>query len=128
MRTGRIPEIPTSDRYGLAQTSIGQGKILVTPAHMTLIVAVVANWGLAMRPRLAASDPPVPLARFLSAADARRLAGILRRVVTQGTGWNIDVAAPTIAGKTGTAQTPGGQPIAGSSALPPRNIRFWRWR
>lgn len=108
MRTGRIPEIPRSDRYGLAQASIGQGKILVTPAHMALIAAAVANRGLAMRPRLAVSDPPAQLARFLSAAGARRLVGMLRKVVTEGTGRNIDVLAPTIAGKTGTAQNPQG--------------------
>jgi len=108
MSTGRIPEIATSDQYGLAQASIGQGKILVTPAHMALITAAIANRGLAMRPRLVATDPPVRLARFMSAAGARRLAGMLRKVVTQGTGRSIDGEGPPIAGKTGTAQNPRG--------------------
>ncbi|WP_133512262.1 peptidoglycan D,D-transpeptidase FtsI family protein [Candidatus Thiosymbion oneisti] len=108
MNTGRIPEIATSDQYGLAQASIGQGKILVTPAHMALIVAAVANRGLAMGPRLVATDPPIRLARFMSAAGARRLAGMLRKVVTQGTGRSIDGEGPPIAGKTGTAQNPQG--------------------
>lgn len=108
MTTGRIPEIATSDRYGLAQASIGQGKILVTPAHMALIAASVANRGLAMRPRLVATDPPVRLARFMSAGGARRLAGMLRKVVTHGTGRSIDGEGPPIAGKTGTAQNPQG--------------------
>jgi len=108
MRTGRLPELALSDRYGLAQASIGQGKVLVTPAHMALIAAAIANRGQAMRPRLVASDPPVRLARFLSATGARRLAGMLRKVVTEGTGRTIDVAEPAIAGKTGTAQNPQG--------------------
>jgi len=105
MRTGRVPEIAKADRYGLAQASIGQGKTLVTPAHMALIVAAVANRGLAMQPRLVATDPPARLARFLSEQSAWRLSGMLRKAVTEGTGRGIRVAQPTIAGKTGTAQT-----------------------
>lgn len=110
MGTGRIPKIAPSDKYGLAQASIGQGKILVTPAHMALVAATVANQGMAMGPRLVATDPPARLARFMSAAGARRLAVMLRRVVTQGTGKNINLEEPTIAGKTGTAQNPQGAP------------------
>jgi len=108
MHTGRAPEIARSDKYGLAQASIGQGTILVTPAHMALIAAAVANRGLAMGPHLAATDSPVPLARFMSAVAARRLAGMLRKVVTEGTGWSINIEQPAIAGKTGTAQNPRG--------------------
>jgi len=108
MSTGRIPEIAISDKYGLAQASVGQGKILVTPAHMALIIAAVANRGLAMRPRLVASDPPARLARFMSATSARQLAQMLRKVVAEGTGRGIEVEGLAIAGKTGTAQNPGG--------------------
>jgi len=108
MNSGRIPTIASSDRYGLAQASIGQGRILVTPAHMALVVVAVANRGLAMGPRLVATDPPVRLARFMSAAGARRLVGMLRKVVTQGTGRSIDGEGPPIAGKTGTVQNPQG--------------------
>lgn len=108
MTTGRIPEIATSDKYGLAQASVGQGKILVTPAHMALIVAAVANQGVAMRPRIAESDQPIRLARFMRAAGARRLMRMLRKVVTDGTGRGIEVDGLAIAGKTGTAQNPQG--------------------
>jgi peptidoglycan glycosyltransferase len=108
MRTGRVPEIARSDKYGLAQASIGQGKILASPAHMALIAAAVANRGLAMRPRIVASDPAVVLARFLSAASARRLRGMLRKAVADGTGRPIEVEGFAIAGKTGTAQNPRG--------------------
>lgn len=109
MRTGRIPEIKTSDKYGLAQASVGQGKVLATPAHMALIVAAVANRGLAMRPRLVQGDAPRQLARFMSDASARRLARMMRKVVTVGTGRSIDVDGLAIAGKTGTAQNPQGE-------------------
>lgn len=108
MSTGRVPEIKTSDKYGLAQASVGQGKILTTPAHMALIAAAVANRGVAIRPRLVRSDPPVQLARFMSAASARTLARMMRKAVAEGTGKGIDIEGLAIAGKTGTAQNPQG--------------------
>ena len=64
MRTGRIESIAASDQYGLAQASIGQGKILTTPAHMALISAAIANRGIAMRPRLIDAEPSQALTRF----------------------------------------------------------------
>ncbi len=108
MQTGRIPRIAKSDQYGLAQASIGQGRVLVTPAQMALVAAAVANRGLAVRPRLVLADAPVALARFMPAASAERLAAMMRRVVTQGTGRGVDVPGLSIAGKTGTAQNPNG--------------------
>ena len=69
--TGRIPRLKERDLYGLAQASIGQGRVLATPAHMAIVAAAVANGGLAMRPRLLAQDPPEPLGQFMSAADRR---------------------------------------------------------
>jgi peptidoglycan glycosyltransferase len=109
MRTGRVPRIARSDQYGLAQASIGQGKVLTTPAHMALITAAIANGGLAMRPRLTAAEPAQALARFMTANTAERLAVMMRRVVTEGTARGIDVPELAIAGKTGTAQNPLGE-------------------
>jgi peptidoglycan glycosyltransferase len=82
--------------------------MLATPAHLALIAAAVANGGVAMQPRLVASDPPRPLAEMMSPAVAERLAGMMRRVVTQGTGRGIETPGLAIAGKTGTAQNPHG--------------------
>jgi len=108
MQTGRLPDIPERDRYGLAQASIGQGKVLTTPAHMALIMAAVGNGGVAMKPLLIAGDTPEPLGRMMSAATAARLVHMLRRVVTEGTGHGIDTPGIAIAGKTGTAENPFG--------------------
>jgi len=110
LRTGRIPRIAKSDQYGLAQAGIGPGEVLATPAHMALITAAIANGGVAMRPRLTFNEPPAALARFMSTATAARLAGIMRRVVTEGTGRGIETPGLAIAGKTGTAQNPFGKP------------------
>ncbi|ESQ08687.1 MAG TPA: peptidoglycan glycosyltransferase [Chromatiaceae bacterium] len=109
MRTGRIESIAASDQYGLAQASIGQGKILTTPAHMALISAAIANRGIAMRPRLIDAEPSQALTRFMTASTAARLTTMMRRVVTEGTARGIDVPELAIAGKTGTAENPGGE-------------------
>jgi len=106
--TGRIPRLKHSDLYGLAQASIGQGRILATPAHMALIAAAVANGGVAMRPRLIADEPPEPLGQLMSTSTARSLTRMMRRVVTDGTGRAIDTPGLPIAGKTGTAENPRG--------------------
>ena len=109
MRTGRVPRIAKSDQYGLAQASIGQGKVLTTPAHMALITAAIANRGVAMRPRLTAAEPPQALARFMTVNTAARLSSMMRGVVTDGTARGIEVPELAIAGKTGTAQNPLGE-------------------
>ena len=108
MTTGRIPRLKQTDLYGLAQASIGQGKVLATPAHMALIAAAVANGGVAMRPRLIADEPPQSLGAVMSADTARRLARMMRRVVADGTGRPIETPGLAIAGKTGTAENPRG--------------------
>ncbi|EGV19888.1 peptidoglycan D,D-transpeptidase FtsI family protein [Thiocapsa marina] len=108
MRTGEIPRLDPSDRYGLAQMSIGQGAALVTPAHMALIAGAVANRGLAVRPRLIETDEPAPLAYFMSSSVAERLSAMLRQVVLGGTGRGIETPRLAIAGKTGTAENPHG--------------------
>jgi peptidoglycan glycosyltransferase len=108
MRTGEIPRLDASDRYGLAQMSIGQGAALVTPAHMALIASAVANRGLAVKPRLIETDEPAALAYFMSSSVAERLSAMLRQVVVDGTGRAIDTPRLAIAGKTGTAENPHG--------------------
>ena len=110
MKTGRIPRLASSDKYGLAQVSMGQGKLLVTPAHMALIAASVANGGSAPKPRLVETDAPTQLARFMPTGTAEELARMMRRVVTEGTARGIDVPKLAVAGKTGTAQNPRGTP------------------
>lgn len=109
MSTGRIPRLKDSDLYGLAQASIGQGRVLATPAHMALIAAAVANAGLAMRPRLIAEEPPEPLGQLVSAGTAQRLSRMMRRAVREGTGRGVDTPQLSLAGKTGTAENPRGR-------------------
>jgi len=107
--TGRMPRLSSRDLYGLAQVSIGQGRVLATPIHMATIAAAVANAGLAMRPRLIAHEPPDAMGRFMQPATATRLARMMRRVVTEGTARSIADERLAIAGKTGTAENPRGK-------------------
>jgi len=104
----RVPALDEQDLYGLAQMSVGQGRMLATPAHMALIAAAIANQGVAMRPRLLEKDPPQVLAQFTQPASARRVADMMRGVVTEGTGRPINLKELAIAGKTGTAENPHG--------------------
>ena len=110
LRTGRIPTIPSSDRYGLAQASIGQGKVLATPAQMALIAAAIANDGVAVRPRLVGGEQPVAAGRFMQSGTAAKLRSMLRQAVAEGTGRGIETPGLAIAGKTGTAENPFGAP------------------
>ncbi|NEX15839.1 MAG: peptidoglycan glycosyltransferase [Halochromatium sp.] len=108
LQSAQLRPIPESDRYGLAQASIGQGRVTATPAYMAMVAAAIANEGVAMRPRLLRDTQPETLARFMSADTARRLQAMLRRAVTAGTGKGIETAGLEIAGKTGTAENPQG--------------------
>lgn len=109
MHTGVIPRIEKRDQYGLAQASIGQGRIQTTPIQMALIAAAIANQGVAVRPRLVADEAPEALARFMRPESARKLAAMMRRVVSEGTARGIETKGLPIAGKTGTAQNPFGK-------------------
>lgn len=96
--------VPTpADEAELAATSIGQGRVLVSPLDMAM-VAAAADAGVARAPRLVAGAPddsaaasPVP------AAIASGLRAMMARVVASGTAAGQGLPAGTYA-KTGTAQ------------------------
>jgi cell division protein FtsI/penicillin-binding protein 2 len=90
-------------------------QVSVTGLQMALAYGAVANGGLLMKPLLvrARCDPqgqiveriePQVVRRAISAQTAATLAGLMRRVVTEGTGQAAEVRAFPTAGKTGTAQ------------------------
>lgn len=98
----------------LASLSIGQ-ELSVSPLQMLVAVSAVANGGTLIRPHVARSVTsadgkvireigPVRLRRVIAEETAKTLTGILKGVVTEGTGKAAAVEGFEVAGKTGTSQ------------------------
>lgn len=114
---GRLPTLAELPYLGdLANTSLGQGLVEATPLQVARLLAVAANNGLDLPPRLvqAVTDRQgrtvrryavLRRTRVVSPATARQLRSMLSEVVQSGTA--RDAASPhlDIAGKSGTAQS-----------------------
>lgn len=114
--------IPSSDDLdadlpALAQSAIGGRDVRVTPLHMALIAAAVANDGLAPRVRLVdavvdSDGVTTPGAgtwrRVFSEATADTLRSMMIDVVEEGTGTAAAISGVVVGGKTGTADVPDG--------------------
>ena len=98
-----------------AMVSIGQGNLLMTPLHVAMMGASVANGGKMMQPYLVdtvttasgtvlSTTKPQVLYEPMRAACAAYLDELMRGVVTNGTGTGAKVSGVTVAGKTGTAE------------------------
>lgn len=108
--------IPTE----LASSAIGQGEVLVSPLHMALTAAAIANNGDLMRPYLVQTVEDSH-GRVLQQAGCRQwlkvttpqICGIIKDGMTEavrsGTATAARVANVQVAGKTGSAQNPHGQ-------------------
>jgi peptidoglycan glycosyltransferase len=108
------------DNVELASTAFGQGGLNLTPFQMLLITEAVANGGAIPNPVLVkevtASDGAVvktgsygTLARPISASTAQQVTQAMVQVVEAGSGFNAQIPGVQVAGKTGTAETGGGQ-------------------
>ncbi len=99
----------------MIQTSIGQGRSLVTPLHLNMITAAVANDGVMMKPYLIdriVSDEgkvvkqfsPKEYGRVMSEEEAAYLQDLMTEVVEHGTATKLSGLNYTAAGKTGSAE------------------------
>ena len=99
----------------LAWTGAGQNELSVTPLHMCMIAAAIANDGVMMEPRLLlsarsvsgierAAFEPIVYRTALDAGTAATIREYMRSVVTSGTGRSAAVEGLSICGKTGTAE------------------------
>lgn len=127
---GLVPDTPYYDRvlgkrgwtWAVAVNCIiGQGEVLVTPLQLARLVAAVANGGQLLEPQIVSSivDPQGRLVRELQPRVAEESAfapatlrflrkAMLNVVVNErGTGHSALPESLLVAGKTGTAETPG---------------------
>jgi penicillin-binding protein A len=103
------------DPAALAQSSIGQREVRMTPLQGALIASAIANNGVQMRPYLVdtlqGSDltpvvhaQPKVLRTPVSPDVSAQLRTMMDGVVTDGTGGNAKISGYEVGGKTGTAQ------------------------
>ncbi len=103
----------------IVETSIGQGRTLVTPLHMAMITCAVANGGLMMEPYVVdrivdkngkplTKNLPKPLGQVMPLEEAEAIKNMMVAVVDHGTGQNAALSGVAVAGKTGTAENASG--------------------
>jgi peptidoglycan glycosyltransferase len=103
----------------LSVTAFGQGRVLATPLGMASVAQAVANGGsreptpIVKDPGLQSDAKPV---QVTSKENAKVLTGLMRAVVTSGTGVAADIPGIQVAGKTGTAEL---GPKPGQPPAPP---------
>ncbi len=105
------------DPVDLARAAIGQERLAVTPLQMAQVAAAIANGGKLMKPQIWSRvvDPdgrvtdrldPSEYSQPISEETAAELNTAMQGVVSEGTGTNAAIPGVTVAGKTGTAETP----------------------
>ena len=99
----------------IMMTAIGQGKTQVSPYHMALISAAIANGGTLMKPYLVdqivnhtgtaiSKNYPGKYTQLMTSNEAAKLKEYMTGVIEYGTGTALNNENYTVAGKTGTAE------------------------
>jgi peptidoglycan glycosyltransferase len=123
---GEDGPLSVRDPVDLARVAIGQERLLATPLQMAMVAAGVANGGRLMKPQIwkRVVDPdgrvtdrldPSEYSRPISSDTAAELTSAMEGVVSEGTGTNAAISGVSVAGKTGTAETPGNKACGGGS-------------
>ena len=112
--SGYLPSVKAWSALELGAIAIGQ-SVSVTAIQLASRVAMIANGGRAVRPRIVRPSPPAPLPSqktgegsrgegLASEISCRHLTGMMIETVRSGTGILAQIDGYTIAAKTGTAQ------------------------
>lgn len=113
---GILPDFKavSTNAAALANLSIGQGKLLLSPVSMLTLYSAIASDGTYVIPHIikatVSEGAPEEYAsgnktRAMSEETARQIRGYLSAVVNEGTGIQAKPESTTAAGKTATAQT-----------------------
>jgi penicillin-binding protein A len=113
-----------NDPVDLARLAIGQERLLSTPLQIAEVAAAIANGGELMKPQIwkRVIDPdgrvvdkldPSVYSEAVSEETAAELTTAMEGVVREGTGTNAAISGVAVAGKTGTAETPGNEACGG---------------
>jgi peptidoglycan glycosyltransferase len=117
----------------LAQSSIGQFNVTMTPLEGAMMASAVANGGTIEAPYLIAKEldtngnviqtaSPTTLSTPISGSVATELSTMMQDVVTNGTATSLQNLGVSVAAKTGTAERGTGQnPVAWMVAYAPAN-------
>lgn len=106
---------PGDSSWEIMQTAIGQGKTLVTPYHLALVMSTINNQGILMTPYIVekvtnysgtevTETVPQEYGELLTPKKASTLRQYLKEVVAQGTGSALSGQSYQAAGKTGSAE------------------------
>lgn len=99
----------------MMQTSIGQSETVMTPLHLNMITAAIANQGVMMQPYMIDSvvcangtivvqNTPIVYGTVMSAEETTILTAMMVEVVEHGTATKLSGQNYTAAGKTGSAE------------------------
>lgn len=110
---GILPRRDHLRDIGVATLSYGHG-ISVTPLQMITAAAALVNGGNLMQPyivdrfvdqrgEVVVLNEPVIRRRVLSEATSNRMIGLLKSVISNGTGKKLNIPGYSVAGKTGTS-------------------------
>lgn len=105
----------TSSTSEIMETSIGQGKTLVTPLHMAMITSAIANDGVLMKPyvidatenyegELVKDYTSSAYGELMTSEEASVLQDYMKEVVESGTGSKLKGMSYDAYGKTGSAE------------------------
>jgi peptidoglycan glycosyltransferase len=114
----------------LAFSAIGQADVAANPLQMALVAAAIANQGREMQPQLVKeirgpdggvlrSLQPKVWGQPISEQTAATMTQMMVSVVQSGTGTPAQIPGVNVAAKTGTSQTPSGNPHAWFVAFAP---------